>query len=594
MQKVAEISAQTMIPELLRAYPSARRVLDKYGLKGCGGQDGPYESLRFFARAHDIDEHALLCEIEHTILKEEQTGSTGEIPIPDLADTIYRRFFTAAIIVAVTLGASWGAYLLWKIGMLGYSGVSSNEINAHGQAQIFGWMGLFIMGFAYQAFPRFWHSTLLAPRLAVAAFVLMLAGIISGSAGFILGNHSSMGLPFGVAGSAFEFVAAAIFSGQIYATYRHSGKRLEPYIAFILCSLAWFVASSLYNCFHVWNLLGSASDSRLLYIINVYQPALRDMQFLGLGMLIIVGVSLRTLPHFFDLPKIKDRNGWVLLALLMVAVSTQTVFSLASHFIVQFPKWLLSIPAILMLSGMLPLLWRWQLWKPFPESDRSAKFVQAAYAWLLVSLSMLTGLPAYVNLPGVLTAHAYTAATHHAMTVGFISMMILGHAAKVVPTLNGINPKTLTQLWGPFLLINTGCLLRVTTQIATDWTKNAYPIIGLSGTLEVVAIAWWGWHLVAIMLKGKREQEHALASASSAQPALCLPITSQTNVLQLVEQYPQTLPVFIAHGFAPLANPVLRRLVARDVTIAKACKMHEIPVEPFLAELEQAIARLDN
>ncbi len=35
------LTADTMIPDLLRAAPQARPVLDRYGLRGCGGRLGP-------------------------------------------------------------------------------------------------------------------------------------------------------------------------------------------------------------------------------------------------------------------------------------------------------------------------------------------------------------------------------------------------------------------------------------------------------------------------------------------------------------------------------------------------------------------------
>ena len=64
----------------------------------------------------------------------------------------------------LSAGATWGAWLLWTIGLNGsFRAVSVHAINAHGEAQIFGWVGLFIMGFAYQAFPRMWQTTLVAP-----------------------------------------------------------------------------------------------------------------------------------------------------------------------------------------------------------------------------------------------------------------------------------------------------------------------------------------------------------------------------------------------------------------------------------------------
>ena len=54
------IDPQMMLPELLTRHPQARGVFDRYGLEGCGGAHGPHESIRFFARAHGVDEGTLL------------------------------------------------------------------------------------------------------------------------------------------------------------------------------------------------------------------------------------------------------------------------------------------------------------------------------------------------------------------------------------------------------------------------------------------------------------------------------------------------------------------------------------------------------
>jgi hypothetical protein len=53
----------TMIPDILRTRPQLRTVLDRYGLRGCGGPLGPAESLGFFARAHEIPLETLLREL---------------------------------------------------------------------------------------------------------------------------------------------------------------------------------------------------------------------------------------------------------------------------------------------------------------------------------------------------------------------------------------------------------------------------------------------------------------------------------------------------------------------------------------------------
>lgn len=65
-------------------------------------------------------------------------------------------------------------------------------------------------------------------------------------------------------------------------------------------------------------------------------------------------------------------------------------------------------------------------------------------------------------------------------------------------------------------------------------------------------------------------------------------ITRDMKVDQALKQYPQTLDVFVAYGFKPLKNPLLRRTFAHLVTIQGACKMHQFEdakLERFLHEL---------
>src|SRR5687768_15229183 len=196
----------TMIPDLLTRHPQAREVLDRYGLRGCGGRLGPVESLAFFARTHGVDERSLLDELS-TAMRTQATTRIAPQFQPSVADTIYRRFFLGGIVVILTAGASWGVWLLWQIAIAGtFTGASLQHVNAHGQAQIFGWCGLFIMGFAYQALPRLWHTDLVKPRLAVVAFVLMLIGVLLRTIGMI-GGESVVALPMAMLGGAAQIAA---------------------------------------------------------------------------------------------------------------------------------------------------------------------------------------------------------------------------------------------------------------------------------------------------------------------------------------------------------------------------------------------------
>ncbi|MBZ0100861.1 MAG: hypothetical protein K8I65_01710, partial [Thermoanaerobaculia bacterium] len=105
---------------------------------------------------------------------------------------LYPRFFLAGIAVTLTAGATWGAWLLLRIARArDFAAPSIFEVNAHGQAQIYGWMGLFILGFALQMFPAFWGARLVAPRLARALLPLMAAAIAVRPAGRASATASS-------------------------------------------------------------------------------------------------------------------------------------------------------------------------------------------------------------------------------------------------------------------------------------------------------------------------------------------------------------------------------------------------------------------
>lgn len=430
--------------------------------------------------------------------------SLSRHPVNTIADTIYRRFFISGVGVVVTAGAAWGAYMLWRIGLVGkMTAVSAFDVNAHGNAQISGWMGLFIMGFALHAFPRMWNTRLAAAPLARVVFVAMLVGLSVHTLGMAV-HGVSWAVPAAMTGAVLETLAVLIFTGQIFVTFRRSGSKLEPYIGFVLMGLVWFVTQSFMSAWHTWTTMNAASSEELLWYIATYQAPLRNIQIHGMGLFMILGVSIRMLPVFLGLPKLDDRRGWLALDILTVAVIAESAIFVAyrwthSHAIAA----LLLVPWLMLIAGVALVALPWKLWRPFsdPEArrDRIGKFVRAAYAWLALSLLMLLLLPVYQWVSGIPFSHAYYGAIRHAVTVGFISLMIMGMSAKVVPQLNGIDPRGLSALWGPFLLVNLGCFLRVAVQTLTDWHPGFFSIIGVSGVLEVAGLAWWGAELLWIM-----------------------------------------------------------------------------------------------
>jgi hypothetical protein len=572
-------------------------VLDRYGLRGCGGPEGPHETLGFFARAHDVPTERLLGELRSELDRPARKEAT--VPAEGfLADTIYRPFFSAGIVVVLTLGAAWGAYLLLRIGWRGdFTAAGLHEVNAHGHAQIFGWVGLFVMGFAYQAFPRFKHSTLASPLLAYASLWLMLLGLVARSiCQPLAGAYPGLWWP-AVAGSLLEVVAVVLCVGVLVRTWQRSGKPLAFYDGYILSALVWFVVQAVYESVYLTATLSAGSRDDLLGLVKTWQGPLREIQIHGFALLMILGVSQRLFHHFYGLPAPNAWRSAIALVALNAAVAGEAAGLILRS--VAGRGWAaLWYASVMLLAGaVLWLLRDWRIFSTPRETDTSLKFLRAAYVWLGVSLAMQALLPVYQSLVLPLFAaggdaaaagfsHAYYGAVRHAVTVGFVSLMIVGVAAKVVPTLNGIDGRRLSGLWGPFVLLNLGCALRVSAQTLTDFTTVAFPVAGVSGLLEVSGLAWWGLHLIAVM----RGRGRTAAGPDEASSTCLLPgesIRATHRVGQVLDCYPHLLPTFLAVGFQPLANPRVRQTLARRVTIGWACRFGGVDCERLLESLNR-------
>jgi hypothetical protein len=585
------ITATCTIRDLLVNFPNARSVLDRYGLRGCGGPEGPAESLGFFARAHDIELKTLLHELEQAIDRPEETS----LPlVGTAADAIYRRFFKAGIAVTLTAGAVWGALLLVTIGLKrSFTAISIFDINAHGHAQIFGWVGLFVMGFAYQAFPRFKHTSLWNPRLALLSFYLMLAGLILRVIGEPLHQYAPL-FWLGLFGTLLELVAIGLFIGIIAETFRRSQKELAAYDYYIGAAFLWFFVQAVLDLFHLYTTTTAPTKAALLTQVATWQAPLRDVQIHGFALTLILGVSQRFLHGMYGFPEIARRRALGVLAPLTAAVAGEAIF------FVLFRKTGQHLYAGLMYACMMAIAtsvltltraWWPHLWtRPrgltneiaSDRADRSFKFVQAAYTWLFLSLAMLLFVPFYNQLTRQAFSHAFYGATRHAITVGFISMMILGVAAKVVPVLNGVDTRTLSRLWFPFLLVNFGCLLRVSTQILTDLAPQAFSVIGLSGILEITGIAVWGIGLYRLMNRTLVDERPKVVSRPVS-------VGPDDKPGLIVEAAPELLEVFAQFGLVALQNLLLRRTLGHQITIRQVCRMHSLDEAGLLAALNMRL-----
>jgi hypothetical protein len=589
------VQPETLIPDLLREFPAARNVLDRYGLKGCGGAEGPHETLAFFARAHDVPVVRLLEEIDIEIREDRPLPTLPLVQEKiQLADRIYRPFFKAGIATILTLGAVWGAFLLLRIAFSeSFTAIGYHEVNAHGHAQIFGWVGLFVMGFAYQAFPRFKHTSLAFPKLALATLFLMGSGIvIRGILEPIASGHITLTWLV-VAASWGEVAAIAAFAGIILHILLRAEKQIAFYDAYILSALGWFVVQAVYETLLLSATLRAVDADSLVSLVATFQAPLREIQIHGFAMLMILGVSQHLFSRFYGFPSPNSKRSLVYLVILNVGLVAETFgfFAMKTWGHAWAGLWYAGVLALVL--TVTKAVTEWGYFSSSKESDRSLKFLRAAYGWLLLSLWMLAALPLYQYAilpalsPGSEAArmgfsHAYYGAIRHAITVGFISLMIVGVSAKVVPTLNGVNPKNLGGLWPPFVLINLGCATRVGFQTLTDFTDLAFPVAGVSGILEVSGLAVWGFEIWRIMNGWKP----ASADGPARRPlGLNERIELSHRVAEVLEVHPHLLTIFVRFGFTPLQNSFLRRTLGSITDIETGCRRLGLDPHLFLQVL---------
>lgn len=510
---MGEIHRETTVAEIIQKHPATRKVFDQHGLKGCGGVNGPQETLAFFASVHTVNLDLLIDELHDAIACGPLLPGSEKLTV-DLEDGLYRRFFKAGITVVLSVGCLWGAINLAQIAFaksflqLGLL----PSIHAHAHAMIFGWVGLFVMGFAYHAFPRFKGTSLWRPGLASLSFWLLLIGMVCGMTADMLLEKTIAYYLGGLSGAA-EVTAIALFLFILRRTSKQSSGVRAPHEAFLASALFWMLVGTILEAvFFFAKALAPTVMQQVMRIALIDGP-LRDIQLFGFAGFMIAGVSQRLVPLIYglDTPKRSSRgtifylmNGSLVLGIvsyLLYLLSRSPIFAAG-----------LELAYVLMVLWSLLLARELGIFSKPKNIDRTFKFVRAAYVWLILSCVMLP----YYLLYGVFThqlfAHTFMGAHRHAYTVGFISMMILGVASRVVPTLNGVPAEKLNSLWGPFVLLNLGCTGRVLLQILTDFVPSvAYPLLGLTGFIELAALTWWGIDLWRTMNVPQRKKSPVAA-----------------------------------------------------------------------------------
>jgi hypothetical protein len=360
--------------------------------------------------------------------------------------------------------------------------VSSAWIQAHGHAQIFGWIGSFILGIGFYSIPKLRRLHPFALSGAWICWALWTSGVILRWLASIYLWQWRVLLPLS---AGLELAAFLIFF-RCVSGHRpeHSGNdKLGEWVLVVITASLGLLLTLLVN-------LGS---SVFLAVKGTSPdlPADFDQRFLVLqtwGFLVpfVWGFSAKWLPVFLGLRPVLGR-------VLLVAVGLNVAGVLSALAGFTFTA------ASLLLAGIITAIYALRILVP---SERTGKtkgvhasfpiFIRAAYVW--------GGTAAALGIWAAAAAdsHGIWGASRHALTVGFLAMMVFGIGQRVLPAFSGMRLLFSTRLmFVSMLLLTIGCLLRVSSEILAyqGFAHWAWSWLPVSAITEMAAVTLFALNL---------------------------------------------------------------------------------------------------
>jgi len=411
--------------------------------------------------------------------------TAGEIPEITRA---HEKSLSRLLILYITTGLAFmllpGTFLgVWNLLAISSrraaSSVSAGWVQAHGHAQIFGWIGTFILGIGFYSIPKLRRLNPFALWAARTCWALWTAGITLRWLTGVYQWHWRVLLPVS---AVLELTAFLIFFSSVSGHRpQESGKEsLEKWVFVVIAASVGLLSTLLVN-------LGAC-----VYLsargISPDLPAAFDQRFLVLttwGFLVpfVWGFSAKWLPVFLGLRPIYER--WLLVAL---AVNSLGVLNALIG----------SVPfaAIALCGGLLISMQALRLLEPTQQAAKTKGvhpsfplFIRLAYSWAMVAA--LLGIWASF----VPDSHGIWGASRHALTVGFLATMVFSVGQRILPAFSGMRLLFSTKLmFLSLMLLAIGCFLRVSSEIIAyqgfgAWAWSWLPVSALTEMAAVTVFA---------------------------------------------------------------------------------------------------------
>jgi len=386
-------------------------------------------------------------------------------------------FITTGLFFMLIPGTLLGVWNLLQIsGRTQGSSISASWLQAHGHAQVFGWVGSFLLGIGFYSIPKLRERATGVIRAAWVCWALWTLGVGIRWAATVYGWKWRALVP---AGGALEFVAFGIFFAIVSQHKpKDSGKKtLEPWVWVVMSATVGFLLS-----------LGANLVESVQVALRGLEPAFprnfdqRYLALLGWGFLVpfVWGFSAKWMRVFLGLRPVRVRFLFAAVGLdfLGVACAWTGWFTVATALLLAATASSVLAICIFEPSEQEPKIRG--IHKSFPV------FVRMAYGWLLIAASLGVAASQWDASGG------FWGASRHALTVGFVGVMILAVGQRILPAFAGMR-----LLWSPRLmfvglfLLTLGCTLRVSCEVLAyqGYAAWAWHVLPASALIELTALS---------------------------------------------------------------------------------------------------------
>ncbi len=400
-----------------------------------------------------------------------------------------QRLVTAYVITGLLFLVLPGTFLgVWNLvsisGRHSLEGLSQAWLQAHGHAQIFGWIGTFIIGIGYYSLSKMGGLMPFAVSRGWISWALWTCGITLRWSANVTEFAWEFLLPLS---AALQLIAFLIFFATVSRHKPQTGStertKIETWMILVIASTSSFLLALLMNLGVTLVLARSSAHPEV--------PHWLDQRYLflaawGFPVLAVWGFNARWLPVFLGLRNPSSRGLMSALALCMAGV----VCALCGQF--RIATILLLVASAIAAFALNVFQRSVQPAKTLGVSPSFPLFVRVAWMWLLIAAAL--GIyAAYADAHGGIWG-----ASRHALTVGFLATMVFAIGQRVLPAFCGMRLLYSKRLmFASMGLLNFGCLLRVASQIPAYEAnvQAAWTILPVSAVTELTAVSLFALNL---------------------------------------------------------------------------------------------------